>query len=233
MLPSSLENYYNQGNQKLIKLSVADRTRRFPGAGIYDGVVVRIDLNGYSDWAQGQAIANRARLLNAFFTKVITSLNMYDGLYFRDEGDCVVALFSENLGSADPYRSAYYFCMQVIEDSVTNNDPLKAKAIVSTGEMAFYQKLHEIEVSDWSAEGEPFVKAVRMEQAVDSKPQIYFFQDEFNRHFNQYVQRSFFPQPNQSYWKICHGEKERIQGLRKAGGWATLTTMIYVPRVGV
>ena len=94
----------------MIKASAAERRYKFQKPGVCDGAVVRIDLNGYSDWTQSRTIVERANLLNAFFTKVVDCLDKYGGIYFRDEGDCIVAIFSSYFETASPYVSADAFC---------------------------------------------------------------------------------------------------------------------------
>ncbi len=210
----------------MIKASAAERRYKFQKPGVCDGAVVRIDLNGYSDWTQSRTIVERANLLNAFFTKVVDCLDKYGGIYFRDEGDCIVAIFSSYFETASPYVSADAFCKEVIGSSVDNNDPLKAKAIVAVGEMAFYQKLHEVATGDWSAEGEPFVRAVRMEQAVESKPQIYYFANEYDALIRPKTSSSGFVK--KYYWTYRY-EKKQIQGLKKSGGWEKLAIVEYTP----
>ena len=228
--PSIVSHYYRQlhgEDQGMIKASAAERRYKFRKPGVCDGAVVRIDLNGYSEWAEGRTVYQRANLLNTFFTKVVDCLDKYEGIYFRDEGDCIVAIFSTYFETASPYISADAFCKEVIRSSVDEGDALTAKAIVAVGEIAFYQKLHEVEVGDWSAEGEPFVRAVRVEQAVESKPQIYYFANEFDDLFNKY-DKNPFSFNTKHYWEYRY-EKKQIQGLKKSGGWEKLAIIDYIP----
>lgn len=151
----------------------------FTGDGLCDGVVVRVDLNGYSAWAQDRLMIYRVNLLNDFFTKVLNYMDQYGGVYFRDEGDCIISLFSSYFGLEDPYAPVDNFCKAVVSARY-GIDQLTAKAIVAEGEIAFYQKSNEVGTGDWSAEGEPFIRAIRVEQAVESKRQIYYFAEEYD-----------------------------------------------------
>ena len=182
-------NHYLDDSIKEAAAATAAVTDRhlFRGDRSSKGVVVRVDLNGYSDWTQIFPPHYRVNLLNDFFTKVLTYLDQYEGIYFRDEGDCIVSLFSPYFGIEEPYLKSMCFCEAVVSDCYgIRSYPLTAKAIVATGEIMIYQKSHEVDTKDWSAEGEPFVRAVRIEQAVESKQQIYYFADEFDELFRQY-----------------------------------------------
>ena len=182
-------NYYLQQNIPQVvpiqikEAAAAAATSRylFRGNRLSAGVVVRIDLNEYSGWVQSRTISDRVELLDDFFTKVVGYLDKYHGIYFRDEGDCIVSLFSsyfENLRDS-PYRCARQFCESVVSGCY-GIDGLTAKAIVAAGKIAIYQKSHEVDTQDWSAEGEPFVSAARLEQAVNSTQSIYYFADACN-----------------------------------------------------
>lgn len=223
MLSHYYEQRYRDNPREIeIRMSAADQNYSYRGESVQSGAVVRIDLNGYSDWANNRPIEQRVNLLRDFFSKVVDSLYKHDGIYFRDEGDCIVALFSSyfEIGIRSPYESAHKFCREVVRSAVDNSDELKAKAIVATGDIAFYQKLHEIQSGDWSAEGEPFVNAVRVEQAVESKSQVYYFADEYDDLFKRFAS-------DVHCWKVEEGENRQIQGLRKQGGWVKLTTEEY------
>ena len=88
-----------------------------------------------------------------------------------------------------------------------------------------YQKSHEVDTKDWSAEGEPFVRAVRIEQAVESKQQIYYFADEFDELFRQY-KYAWTPTSGKRYhWWLKYKEEE-IQGL----GSVELAIDKYIPK---
>lgn len=195
----------------------------FRGSGLFDGVVVRVDLNRYSDWTRYHGISDRVELLSDFFTKVVAYLDKYGGIYFRDEGDCIVSLFSNYFGS-DPYAQVENFCKEVVRDCY-GVDELTAKAIVAEGKIAIYQKAHEVDTGDWSAEGEPFVKAVRLEQAVESKQHIYYFADEYDNLFSQYT---ICAEAGEKYYWDLDYKWERVQGLRLSGGWVRLAIAKYI-----
>ena len=85
-----------------------------------------------------------------------------------------------------------------------------------------YQKSNEVCTKDWSAEGEPFVRAVRIEQAVKSKQQIYYFADEYNALFSQYTGAPVVGK--KYYWQLDYKDEE-IQGL----GSVELAIEKYIP----
>lgn len=197
---------------------------RFQGDDLCEGVVVRVDLNGYSSWTRNHSISDRVNLLNDFFTKVLMHLDEYEGIYFRDEGDCIVSLFSPYFGIEEPYVRSMYFCRTVVSDCYgVGVNRLTAKAIVATGEVMIYQKSPEVGTRDWSAEGEPFVRAVRIEQAAESKQQIYYFADEYNELFVQYTET---PAAGERYYWLLDCKNKKIQGL----GSVELAIEEYIPR---
>ena len=227
---SEIVNYYLQRDTLLKEAAAAAATEKryqFRGPDLSDGVVVRVDLNGYSDRTQGRSIGYRVKLLNNFFTKVLEYLDECKGIYFRDEGDCVVSIFSTYFGLADPYASVEDFCKKVVSNYYGYGvDLLTAKAIVAAGEIAIYQKSPEVGTGDWSAEGEPFVRAVRLEQAVESKQQIYFFADEYRELFSRYTIPANMR--TKYYWQLDY-IKEQVQGLRFPRGWVELAIIEYIP----
>ena len=86
-----------------------------------------------------------------------------------------------------------------------------------------YQKSPEVGTRDWSAEGEPFVKAVRIEQAAESKQQIYYFADEYDKLFIRYTDS---PEVGERYYWRLDRKDEKIQGL----GSVELAIEEYIPR---
>lgn len=221
----SLFSYYGRDRIPLIQAAAAEQRYRFQGPGLFDGVVARVDLNEYSAWTRDHEISDRVKLLNDFFTKVVNCLYKYGGIYFRDEGDCIVSIFSSYFGLTNPYAPVEEFCKEVVSGSY-GVDQLTAKAIVAAGEIAFYQKAHEVETGDWSAEGEPFVRAVRMEQAVESKQQIYYFADEYDTLFKKYIKTATVG--TKYYWKLDY-KNTQVQGLGIPGGWVELAINEYIP----
>jgi len=149
-------------------------------------------------------------------------MDQYGGIYFRDEGDCIISLFSSYFGLEDPYAPVDKFCKAVVRARY-GTDRLTAKAIVAEGEIAFYQKSNEIVTGDWSAEGEPFIRAIRVEQAVESKQRIYYFADEYDALFSQYTKE---PALGKRYYWQWYYKYEEIQGL----GSIKLVIDEYIPR---
>ena len=127
-------------------------------------------------------------------------MDQYGGVYFRDEGDCIISLFSSYFGLEDPYAPVDNFCKAVVRARY-GIDQLTAKAIVAEGEIAFYQKSNEVGTGDWSAEGEPFIRALRVEQAVESKRQIYYFAEEYDMLF-QPKDKDLVDQILSKNWKL-------------------------------
>ena len=227
-MPSRRQNifsHYGQRHIPLVEASAAERRYQFREPGLFEGVVVRVDLNEYSDWTRDHEVSDRVTLLDDFFTKVVSYLHKHQGIYFRDEGDCIVSLFSSYFELEDPYSPVDSFCKAVVRDRY-GVDHLTAKAIVAAGEIAFYQKSHEIATGDWSAEGEPFVRAVRIEQAVESKQQIYYFAEEYNNLFSYYTNTAAVGE--KYYWRLDY-KNTQVQGLGVPGGWVELAINEYIP----
>lgn len=205
--------YLRQGGH--IKEAAAADRHLFRGPAISKGVVVRADLNGYSNWTQDRSIIERVALLNDFFTKVIEYLAKYGGIYFRDEGDCIVAIFSPYFNQV-PYapvddalcQKVDAFCKEVVSKQY-GTDRLTAKASVAVGKIVIYQKWHERDTDDWSAEGYPFVRAIRLEQAVESKQAIYYFADEYDGLFKKYTRQA--TRGERYYWQQY--DYIQVQGL--------------------
>ena len=220
-------NYYLQQGGLIKEAAAVDRYL-FQGACISDGVIVRVDLNGYSNWTQDRPVIERVALLNNFFTKVIEYLRKYEGIYFRDEGDCIVAIFSPYFDLLDSAPLDFALCQKVnafCKEVVRNqygSDGLTAKAIVVAGEIAIYQKSNERVTGDWSAEGDLFVRAIRLEQAVESKQAIYYFADEYNDLFGRYTRWATMGEGD--YWKV-NNKMEQVQGL----GRVNIFIKEYIP----
>lgn len=199
---------------------------KFKGNQFVWGLVVRADLNGYSKWASGVEIGERVTLLNDFFTKTLTSLEKANGIYFRDEGDCIVAIFSNYFRSYTS-NSVLDYCRSVIGQTYGSIN-LSAKCCVASGGIAIYQKSHEQGTEDWSAEGAPFVNCHRLETVVDSQPMIYFFNDDnvdkvYKDFFKPNINFVSFGEP--AVWTANDNFKLQVPGLGQAGGWVDLATM--------
>lgn len=222
-----VEHYLRQANRSLVAKRAATATARqeYHGEAVIHAVVVRADLNGYSKWARSQPVAGRVAVLDNFFSSVVVALDEAGGIYFRDEGDCVVALFSDYFGTNASYDSIRNYC-QTITRASYGAPNLTAKTVVCVGETAIFQKSHEVGTEDWSAEGEVFVRAARLEQAVDSKQTIYFFKDEYNGWFAAHVPLA--PAGQSAFWLVDY-EAKQVPGLGNAGGWTDLATIAFVP----
>lgn len=208
-----------------IRSSAASDKYRFNGARIANAVVVRADLNKYSKWALDKPIAKRAELLSEFFSKVVRELDTSGGIYFRDEGDCVVGLFSNYFSPSFSYRQAEPFCKAVV-GSTYGTDKLTAKCCVAMGEIAIYQKAHEVGTDDWSAEGQPFVNAARLELSVPSKPAVFYFENEFKQTILPTL--NFVGAGNRYYW-LHDTENIQVPGLGLNGGWAEIHVVEHFP----
>ena len=168
--------------------AVAGQQYGFRGEAVSSSVVVRVDINDYSSWVRDRPLADRVRLLDDLFSKVVPELGSAGGVYFRDEGDCIVCLFSDYFQSGATFMSAMNFCRAVVACRYGwQGSEVTVKASVALGELAFFQKAHEQGTDDWSAEGHAFVRAARLEQAIESKQQIVAFADDYDAGFAQGV----------------------------------------------
>ncbi|AHZ85171.1 hypothetical protein Bb109J_c2481 [Bdellovibrio bacteriovorus] len=197
----------------------------YRGDKIADAVVVRADLNGYSKWAADKSIAERVALLSEFFTAVVGDLDSSGGIYFRDEGDCVVGLFSNYFDTNFSYAQAEPFCRKVVGRTY-GVAKLTAKCCVAMGKIAIYQKAHEIGTDDWSAEGQPFVHAARLEQSVPSKPAIYYFENEFQPTVLSTI--NFVGSGSKYNW-LHETENMQVPGLGFDGGWTKIRVIDHFP----
>ena len=187
------------------------------------GVVARTDLNGYSAWARGRSAGERALQLDAFFSSVVPRIELAGGVFFRDEGDCIVALFSDYFERGATFDMIEAYCMQVSARSYGAGD-LSAKTCVSIGEIAIFQKQHEISSGDWSAEGEPFVRSARLEQAVSSTKHIVFFKDEYKSGFSS--TSNVAPPGSSPAWREVF-ESLQVPGVGASGGWVDIARLEY------
>ncbi|HEU4583279.1 MAG TPA: hypothetical protein VFS67_33710 [Polyangiaceae bacterium] len=197
----------------------------YRGAGFWNTVVVRCDLNRYSAWARDKTIEQRVNLLNDFFSTVVPLLEEHAGVYFRDEGDCIVSVFSGYFGLGATPERARAFCQAVVSKTY-GTDELSAKAVVAFGSVAYFQKSHEIGSDDWSAEGQPFVTAARLEQAIESRPHIVFFQEEYDQVFAQSARVAAFG--GRYYWEV-ESRSLQVPGLGLPGGWTDIFTLTHIP----
>jgi hypothetical protein len=178
-------------------------------------VVVRADLNGYSKWAKEKKIEDRVALLDEYFTHVISLMPHTKAVYFRDEGDCIVALFSSYFNDA-LWPDVKKFCEGIVSKKY-GADKLTAKCCLADGEVAYYQKVHEKLTNDWSAEGEPFVTAHRLESTVDSEPRIYYPDSMFQENIKPNI--SWAPVGQSAPWTYNIANYQ-VPGLGNQGGWS-------------
>lgn len=234
---SAFYNYYSRSKdssglfkaesllEKLAKAN-ADALYSFKGENLGPAAIVRADLNGYSTWAKEKPITDRVKLLDHFFTHLSSKLESNKGIYFRDEGDCMVVVFSNYFYPEVKSGNIVSFCMDAVSQKY-GTAQLEAKCTVSLGDIAIFQKSHEVGSDDWSAEGEPFVRASRLESAVESKQRIYFFNSDYKEFFDSGVKKPSIPGSSIS-WLINHGSLQ-ISGLGLAGGWEDITYLDYKP----
>lgn len=208
-----------------VRSSAASQKYKYRGDRIADAIVVRADLNGYSKWAADKPIASRVALLSEFFTEVVRDLDLCDGIYFRDEGDCVVGIFSNYFSLGFSNTQAEPFCKMVVGKAY-GAAKLTAKCCVALGKIAIYQKAHEVGSDDWSAEGQPFVNAARLEHSVPSKAAIFYFEDEFKSTILPTI--NFVGSGGRYHW-LHETENMRVAGLGLDGGWAKIRVVDHIP----
>jgi class 3 adenylate cyclase len=213
----------NQRSQVLEKAAAAAAYDQFSfsGAGVADAAVVRTDLNGYSDWSRDKSIQDRVSLLDDFFSYLVPQLRQHCGVFFRDEGDCLVSLFTTYFGEKPTFDGIEAFCMKAGSRSY-GKAQLSAKTVVARGGVAIFQKAHEVGTQDWSAEGEAFVRAARLEQAVESKQEITFFADEYDSDFAGTV--NVAAPGAQPRW-LVNRENLQVPGLALSGGWTDIVVL--------
>lgn len=207
-------------------------TSSFPysGPAIADSAVARIDLNGYSDWSRDRTAVDRALLLDDFFSYAVPELDRHGGVFFRDEGDCVVALFSTYFNPGLTTDRIERFCMRVASQTYGTAN-LTASASLAFGNVAFFQKRHEMGTDDWSAEGEPFVTAARIEAALTRITQVVMLASDYRARFAYSTNRVPIGATRAPFWNIGDPEPMQIPGLGLAGGWTDVVK--YTKRTGV
>jgi hypothetical protein len=109
----TIHSYYrNLPGSAILEKAVAGAVEfPFRGSEIVFAVVTRSDLNGYSAWARTHSAAQRASQLDSFFSAVVPAIELGGGVFFRDEGDCIVALFSNYFQREASYDSIEAYCM--------------------------------------------------------------------------------------------------------------------------
>ena len=212
----AIQRYYQTKSgltQLTEKAAAAGDSAIFHGPQLAYAVVVRSDLNGYSDWARDRDVGERAGLLDEFFTLAIPRLVAAGGVFFRDEGDCIIGLFSNYFRATASFASAEAYAL-VTSAGTYGTAKLSAKSTIACGSVAIYQKAHEVGTDDWSAEGEPFVRSARLEQALASKAQVAYFADDYATYFD----KTNVDPSSPATW-TANNEKLQVPGLGAAGGW--------------
>jgi hypothetical protein len=222
----SIHDYYRRllpGETLLTKSAASSVQYPFTGNAIAHAAIARTDLNGYSKWAREKNAAERAALLDIYFSTVVPQIELHGGVFFRDEGDCIVSLFSDYFKRGATNSLVEKFCLDVT--SLTFGPPqLTAKTTVACGNIAIFQKRHEIPVGDWSAEGEPFVTTARLENALTSNRQIVMRAEDYDSHFANTTNRA--APGSEAAWRIVR-ESIQVQGLGAAGGWIDVVKYVW------
>jgi hypothetical protein len=151
---------------------------RFRGDAMEHSIVVRVDLNNYSRWAVDQTVSSRVDLAEDFLSKMVEALNRFGGLIQHDDGDAICVIFSEYFSPGIGFMEVFGLCHHVIKDSY-GFDGLSARAVIAAGPLTYYQRPHEIESSDWSAEGTPLSRALVLSQVVCERPCIYLYANDY------------------------------------------------------
>lgn len=226
--PTSAKTLLNGGfPTDLTRAAVASEKYRYKGDQIVNAIVVRADLNNYSKWAADKPMPSRVKLLSEFFTEVVKDLDVYGGIYFRDEGDCVVGVFSKYFSNSVSNKDIQPFCKAVVGKTY-GAAKLSAKCCVAIGQIAIYQKAHEAGSDDWSAEGQPFVNAARLEHSVPSKPAVFYFNHEFKPAIEQTINYRTTGAPGRYFWEH-ETQAMQVAGLGFEGGWTDIRVIEHIP----
>lgn len=144
-------------------------------------------------------------------------------MFYRDEGDCIVAVFSDYFSNGATYDSVESYCLKVSSRKF-GTPQLTAKTSVACGSVLYFQKAHEEGTQDWSAEGDAFVRAARLEHAIESKRQVVFFANEYTAHF---ANTSNVAKPGTSAAWSVNRKKRQVPGIGEPGGWSELVALEY------
>jgi hypothetical protein len=220
--------YYLKAS-KLEKSAASATTLGFKGPATIYGFVVRSDLNGYSKWILEQAvdIAARVALLDDFFSRAVRAASMFRGVYYRDEGDCIITLFCPYFFAGTTFSDVLGYA-KAVTGNTYGADQLTCKTTVSAGDLTFYQKGPEVLEDDWSVEGDPFVTAARLEAGVESTQSIYCISAEYEGGLET-AAKSNFVQPGQRYFWLVDNEKVKVVGLQAVGGWVDVVVHKFIP----
>lgn len=191
--------------------STAASKYAFKGPQLAHSITVRCDLNGYSNWSHGKTVAQKIAMLDHFFSSVVPIIDKHHGIYYRDEGDCIIALFSSYFSMSHTVKNVIDFTFAAtMQKYGTAPSNLSVKTIVNFGDIAYFQKTHERGTYDWSADGTVFIHSARFESAVESKARIYLFKDDYNK---------YFLPSDSSLAKYAHFDKIQIPGMKLQSGW--------------
>ena len=207
------------GDSRSTVFSAASERYKFRKEGKFITAVVRCDLNNFSGWCDEKTTSQRVELLDDFFSKTVGMLERMGGVYFRDEGDCILALFSDYFNLPEPILAARNFCRTVSAQKY-GNDSLTSKSIVSIGPVVYYQKSFEKISGDWSADGDPFIFASRLEAEAQSSQVVHFFKEDFDQHYKGDLFDS-------KHWNTVE-EKIRVAGIKAEGGWTRIVKDVYI-----
>lgn len=219
----NLRQYYLHKAGQIVQANVGT-SYAFKGEAFSPSVLVRIDLNGYTAWGKTKNISEKISMLDGFFTYVLTRLDTFGGVFYRDEGDCILALFSDYFQTGATDKSVVDFCMAVTQGKFGLQGELSVKTIVTVGEVLYFQKSHEVGTHDWSAEGQLFIDSARFEAAVESKKRIYFFKEFYDRFFDSQISKVPDNSPINPAW-IINAESIQIPGLNLTGGWKDIVSL--------
>jgi len=162
-------------------------------------------------------------MLDAFFSSVVPAIERAGGVFFRDEGDCIVALFSDYFDRGATYDTIRSFCQSVTR-SRYGGAQLAAKTCVACGNVAIFQKRHPVPTGDWSAEGDPFVRAARLEEAIASRQHYVFYEDDYKNYFEAVT--TWAALGVKAGWTHC-SENLQVAGLGATGGWTSIDRFEY------
>lgn len=191
--------------------------------------MVRSDLNGYSEWVRDIKIPKRVALLDEFFSHAAVAAHKYDGVYYRDEGDCIVVLFTPYFFPNVTYSQVISYAKEVTKQTF-GNAALTCKTVIAGGPVTFYQKGPDIPENDWSAEGDAFVTAARLESAVESQQTISCLSEDYEYDDGlKSASEAMLVSSGQTYYWSISTRSIQVQGLKAAGGWVDVTVHSYVP----
>lgn len=218
-------DYYRKKNLSILEQalykseSLKDSRYTFKGEINKFTVVVRCDLNGYSTWSHDKKMPQKIHMLDSFFSTIVPLIDDHNGIYYREEGDCIIALFSPYFTSSVSWANVISFCRKATSRRYgTGANTLTIKTIVNCGDVTYFQKTHEQGSNEWSAEGYAFIQSARFEHAVESEPRIYLFEDECD---------NFFIKNLPELKDKANRKSIQIPGLKLPSGWQKIAYFSY------